>query len=95
MQAHIKLVEDGIREQSNPVRRRKAELCLKQHGNPAHGHHFIIHERVMKVVKEDGFERRSDELAIQDPWVSEGHLESCMWLALFVFIIVLLATLYL
>jgi hypothetical protein len=70
LQSYIEMVEDTIKEETNPVRRQNAEVCLefvKQNGYPAHGYRFLIHRGVMEVLKQDEFNRRTDDLARQIP----------------------------
>lgn len=68
LQFYIKMVEGNIKEETNPVRRQNAEVCLefvKQHGYPAHGYRFLIYQGTMEVLNQDDYKHRTRELAQQ------------------------------
>lgn len=83
VQGHISLVEGIIKNESSPVRRRNAEVCLefvKQHGYPVQGYRFFIHEGVIQVLEKDQYEHITDELNIQTPGCLKGSfILVCSW----------------
>lgn len=83
VQGHIRLVEGSIKNESDPVRRRNAEVCLefvKQYGYPAHGYRFFVHEGVMEVLKADQYDHRTEELLIQTPGcLMDSYILVCSW----------------
>jgi hypothetical protein len=63
---YLELVQGNIKEETNPVRRQNAEVCLeflKQHGYPAQGYRFLIHQGIMEVLNQDDYKHRKGELA--------------------------------
>ncbi|KAH8766182.1 hypothetical protein F5883DRAFT_522610 [Diaporthe sp. PMI_573] len=67
---YLELVQGNIKEETNLVRRQNAEVCLeflKQHGYPAQGYRFLIHQGIMEVLNQDDYKHRKGELARQIP----------------------------
>lgn len=66
LQFYIDMVEKQIKEETNPTRRQNAQVCLeyvRQHGYPAQGYRFLIHQGIMEVLTEDESMKRTAELA--------------------------------
>lgn len=66
LQFYINMVEEQIKEETNPTRQQNAQVCLeyvRQHGYPAQGYRFLIHQGKMEVLTEDESMKRKGKLA--------------------------------
>lgn len=70
LQSYINLVEEQIEKETNPTRRQNAQVCLeyvRQHGYPAPGYRFLIHQGKMEVLTEDEAMERKEQLGTEVP----------------------------
>lgn len=91
---YVNMVQRNIEEETNPVRRQNAQVCLeflRQHGYPAHGYHFSVHQEIMLVLTTEQDRDRDGQIfrrvggSLKDSYglVSYWHFHSCSIFSLY------------
>lgn len=70
LQFYINMVAEHIKKETNPTRRQNIQVCLeytRQHGYPAQGYRFFVHQGVMEVLTEDQYRTRRKDVSREVP----------------------------